>query len=228
MSVPPAESDALRAVAAELEQEGWRVALMPPADVLPAPLRSFEPDLVATKDGDNLIVEVKGKATLRRNPGIISWVERMSTTINELPGWSFRLVWVGDDLQQPASAPTAVRRAREAAAVATISAEAGLLLGWSAVETALNAALEPTGSRIAGHRQRPRAGRRLLETAFDANLLDGHSMDFLVRVERLRSLVAHGLESSDVEGGLVSRLVEWLLGFLGASAAGAESVVPPD
>jgi hypothetical protein len=75
-------------VARRYRKQGYRVSVEPRADQLPAFLRGLKPDLVAEKDGDRVVVEVKTRPTLRGSNELVELSERVARE----KGWRFELI----------------------------------------------------------------------------------------------------------------------------------------
>ena len=75
-------------VAQDYRSKGYEVSRDVPLDFLPG----FRADLIARKDGDTVVVEVKGRSALSANPKI----RELATILETKPGWSFELLLVGE------------------------------------------------------------------------------------------------------------------------------------
>ncbi len=75
----------VRIVAKELEDDGYAVVFAPSPDQLSFSLGGYAPSLLATKAGDNLIVEVKR----RQIPDIAKRYRKVADIIQDHPGWRF-------------------------------------------------------------------------------------------------------------------------------------------
>ena len=76
-----------RRLAREFRELGYRVVESPTGKVLPTFLRGLSPDLIATKDDDNVVVEVKRADTLKGSNELTELAARVAKT----PGWRFEL-----------------------------------------------------------------------------------------------------------------------------------------
>ena len=125
----------------ELAEEGWLVAEPKSAKVdwLPESLRRFEPDLVAIRDNELMVVEVKS-----RNSGELADLDGLAKAVAELPGARLEVRWLGDVRQIP-PASVAVLTGKSVSQTAAEAREllkgghhaAAALIAWSAVEGAL-------------------------------------------------------------------------------------------
>lgn len=93
-----------RLVAKRYEERGYTVIIEPPSSAIPFPLEGYKPDLLATKDSENLLIEVK-----RRGARVDSKLFfRVDEEVQRHPGWQFLLVTVGDEELQELSTSTTV------------------------------------------------------------------------------------------------------------------------
>ncbi len=88
---PPAER-ALRRVAKSYQKQGYRVAASPDPGSLPAFLSDCHPDLIAERDDDRVVVEIKPTGSLRGANDLVEIAERVATQ----PGWRLELVTFRD------------------------------------------------------------------------------------------------------------------------------------
>lgn len=216
------ERDSVLAVARELQEDGWAVIPEPKPDQLPLPLQRYRPDLIAERAGEHLLVEIKSLPAFRHTQlDTRGQLSQLAKAVSELPNWSFRLVWTGDD-PGIASAEVTSRRAHEAVAVSTLSVEAGLLIAWSAVKGALASAI---ANQVPKPIQRTQmAGLRLLDMALDLDLIDDPEQAFLREAYKARTAVAHGATPPGIGQEIVERVSSWVQSF---SARRTQAGPPP-
>lgn len=131
------EVPALLSTAAEYRRKGYDVVTDAAVGFVPG----ARADLIATKQGDNRVIEVKTRSALRANPS----TEMLACAVEAEPGWSFDLVLVPEPeiLDAPSDAApldeVGIRqRLGEAALLLDASQdEAAFLLAWSACEAAI-------------------------------------------------------------------------------------------
>lgn len=83
------ELESIQRVADRYRIEGYEVLVGPRGDAIPSFASGFEPDLIATKPGESIIVEVKShRFDLAESPQIAELAE----ITNSQPGWRFDLV----------------------------------------------------------------------------------------------------------------------------------------
>jgi REase_AHJR-like len=77
-----------RQIAASYRKQGYRVTAPTAASALPAFLSDCHPDLIAEKDGDRVVIEVKPARALKGTNDLVKLAERVAAE----PGWRLELV----------------------------------------------------------------------------------------------------------------------------------------
>src|SRR5277367_4553486 len=80
-----------RNVAREYRKRGYEVVDQPRGDSLPPFLRGFAPDLIAMKDDDRAVVEIKTAEGLRGS----NEIKELAAVIEAHAGWRFELISLG-------------------------------------------------------------------------------------------------------------------------------------
>jgi hypothetical protein len=132
-SITERERRLLASVASEYEQKGYSVKLQPTAGDIPEFLAGFEPDLIASGNGESVVVEVKGRRELQNEQQVLA----MEAALRNRPGWRFELIIDGSAREQgcPLGASqieTSLKEADELQKGGHVVA--ALLLLWSATE----------------------------------------------------------------------------------------------
>lgn len=83
------ENSKLEQIASEYRRRGYDVAIRPRENHIPAFLRPFQPDLVATSPLDNVVVEIRSSSEFT-SKAIVTLAE----SIEAQSGWRFELVVV--------------------------------------------------------------------------------------------------------------------------------------
>ncbi len=187
------EADLTRKIAEDYRAKGYAVIVQPRSWDLPELLADFRPDIVARKGGDTVIVEVKSRQSLRREPHL----EPLVRAVQQVPGARFELVIAKPDIASPLPEQTRPWRDDEVASAldeATRLLEGGhlvaaLLLGWAAAEAAL---------RIVAANENIRTERNdasyLLNRLVSEGALGKRQYQSLRQALEMRNAVAHGLE----------------------------------
>ena len=178
----------LAELADEYRRDGYLVSVEPTGSELPEFLRGRQPDMLARRGAEAVVVEVKiADGRSQRE----SW-SALASAIESQPGWHFRLVIVGGDekpdvdysVVTPATITSRLERARE---LAPSDPEAGLLLGWSAFEAAARRVLFEQGASL---RAITPAG--LSKQLVHRGLIEDDDMQRLNAIAQRRNVVAHG------------------------------------
>lgn len=78
-------------VAADYRRQGYRVTWPEGSAALPSFLRDCHPDLIAERDDDHVVIEIKPSNTLRGSNDLQELAAKVATQ----PGWRFELVALG-------------------------------------------------------------------------------------------------------------------------------------
>lgn len=128
-----ADLDLLNEIADRYRLQGYRVSVHPDSKALPAELRGFEVDLLATSSDETVVVEVKRSTKARELPNQLAQLTSLSRSL----GW--RVDLVSEPAPEGASWPRSRRREllEDALGLLDDHKEAAVLLACSAVEGGL-------------------------------------------------------------------------------------------
>ncbi|MDY3563527.1 hypothetical protein R5W23_005139 [Gemmata sp. JC673] len=193
----------LSRVAQQYQDEGYAVVLRPQGDVVPPFARNFELDLLASRPGENVIVEVApNRASLSNDPQLT----RLADLVAKQPGWRLDVVVV--EQNPPGGAEPTADQIRE------MYAEAERVLGANAPRAALMSAwagLEATLRRLG---QRTGVGGKtgtmpptLVRELYSAGYISPDEFRFLEQVRAARTVIAHGLAPAPVDEGAVRKAI---------------------
>jgi uncharacterized protein YutE (UPF0331/DUF86 family) len=118
----------IRDVARRYRNRGYKVIVDPHTEDLPPFLHGFKPDIVAQKDDDRVIIEVKTQPKLHGSNEIVSLAERVATE----EAWRFELV-----VTNPATSETSLAPPEIARLIAKLLSEAGVLFKTGLREAAI-------------------------------------------------------------------------------------------
>ena len=191
MSPQRIESDAIATVAEDYRRRGYDVAIMPSASDIPEFLSGYQPDILARKPGESVVVEVK----VGTRTSVAERFRDIAERINREPGWRFSLVYVSpSEPDQPVEAdpaplPELLERAREADSLLQADkTDAAFLLYWSTLEG---------GLRLLGRRaQLPLENlpsSALIRELYSSGELSRDQFATLMRLLPLRNRLVHGL-----------------------------------
>lgn len=218
-----AEREVADVKAAEYAGKGYKVTRDVPLDFLPG----YRADVVAEKDGEYKVIEIKSRTSMRPIPALRE-IERV---VGSRPGWSYELQIVSEpeklstveayEWLDEAGIQTRLTQAERLGAEGFV--EAALLIAWAAAEAALRLLLADEGVAI----------DRATESAYILGLSVAHGAisrgDYqtLLLLMAHRNTVAHGFVASTVAPtaagdliGVVRRLIGSIEGTHGSLANG--------
>jgi len=214
-SVAERERQRLASVASEYEQRGYEVKLQPTAGDLPEFLAGFEPDLIATGNGESVVVEVKARNEFGNEQGVAA----IDAALRSRPGWRFELIIDGSDSEDGRllGAPqigTSLEEANELQQRGHVVA--ALLLGCSAIEGILRLLAARENVEL----ESPAPGY-MTKRLYTLGLLGRDQYRILDEAVRLRNQAAHGFQVAVTRQDLanVATIARELLSELESKAA---------
>jgi hypothetical protein len=200
------EREAIRQYADWYSQQGYQVSVEPAPRELPDFLRTLAPDLIAHRDGENIVVEIKTSS-----PESFEQVQRLARALEHRAGWTLRVVYA--DLPDPEWAPPSDLPATAdlLARLDSLSAEGAddpnrleILLLWSIIEAAARHRLSamnisPT-SRI--------SSSALIKMLLTEGIIEEDDYLVLRRALAVRNAIAHGFLNQPVDTGLFQQIRE--------------------
>ena len=200
------ERQRARAIAAEYRGRGYEVIEQPSPEQLPAFLSGYHPAMLVQKGDEAIIVEVKSRSSLTKDPRI----RELARLVQAEPHWNFELVVVGEEEQLNAPEGAApferddILRSIEVAErlVASGFSEAALLLAWSTLEATVRLLTEEEGLVL--ERLNPLS---VLTQATSNGVISRDDYNFLTKVMKYRNALAHGFKTIDFDPILVTELV---------------------
>lgn len=179
----------VKQIASTYRRRGYFVVV--PGQV-PPDIQELQPDLVLRNDEETVVVEVKDPTRVHD-----SRLEKLAEAVGRHEGWQLHLIWLGDI---PSGTPTpkqiraVASRARE---VAKVDWTAALLLGWSAMEAALDQLLERKVEGDQLERQLSHSPLAKVSQAESLGIISEPLFDILTQAGELRNLAAHGRTMSE-------------------------------
>jgi hypothetical protein len=216
------EREAIRQYADWYSQQGYQVSVEPAPRELPDFLRTLAPDLIAHRDGENIVVEIKTSS-----PASFEQVQRLVRALEHRAGWKLRVVYA--DLPDPEWAPPSELPATAdlLARLDSLSPEGGdddpnrlqFLLLWSIIEgaarhrlSALN--ISPT-SRI--------SSSALIKMLLTEGIIEEDDYLILRRSLAVRNAIAHGFLNQPVDTALFEQIREAALSLLRPAVSSAST-----
>jgi len=208
-------SDNLESIAQAYKRLGYNVSISPKSEELPDFLRKFDPDLIAKKPGENIIVELKKRTHAR---GITYWLD-IDNEIRNHPEWKLQLVDQGSmdsDLAPNAESSdrnSIVSKFVEAKKLAEFNYyESAVVLAFGATEAAMRSIV--TTKKLTWDRL---GVLTLISAVLQAGYLDVDQAKFLNDMMVQRGRIVHGQYKSMVDKTQLERLIEVgqeLVGYL--------------
>ena len=195
---------------AKYRSRGYEVEENCPLEFLPG----FRADLVARKDGEVRVIEVKSRTSLAATPKL----NELAEILYSKPGWSYDLLLVGEPekLESPEGAqPFAEEEIRQRLAEAEKvlekgSGEAAFLLAWSACEAATRNMIETEGISIT----RVTTAAYVLDMAVMHGIISREDYDYLTDMMKYRNAIAHGFDVNGFSDEKVTELIGVVLRLL--------------
>lgn len=192
-------------VAAEYRELGFQVEVEPSSALLPQFLGQFRPDLLAHKDGEHVIVEVKNADSLKGD----THLKAVAAEVEKHAGWRLDMVvFRGRAKQHPVeSAPIdydITSRLNSADLVLKAGDYAGaLLLTWSAAEAALQWLARQED--IDTTRKSPRF---IVKSLYSLGAINWGQFQVLDKAVTFRNSAVHGMKTRGVTKKFVQNLIE--------------------
>jgi len=200
------EKQRARAIAEEYRSQGYTVIEEPSPEQLPDFLSNFHPDLLARKDNEATIIEVKSRSSLAKD----SQVRELARLLHPKPNWNFELIIVEDDTPfgsleetQPFKQEDILQGIETAEKLlASGFNEAALMSAWSTSEATVRLLIE--GEDLALDRFDP---PYILMQAATNGVISREDYNFLTKVLKRRNALAHGFKTVDFDPAHVRELI---------------------
>jgi uncharacterized protein YutE (UPF0331/DUF86 family) len=188
------ENSKLEQIASEYRRKGYDVAIRPRDEHIPPFLRPFQPDLIATTDADNVVVEIKASSELASES-----IVKLAEAIEAQSGWRFELIVVNPPVAHevpPNGALAADDRVesilREAQALYREQRfEAAAMMAWSAAEAIFRRVAQANGLEA-----ERKSSASVLKQLYASGLIDEDQYDVFSRTMEFRNAFAHGFTAS--------------------------------
>jgi hypothetical protein len=200
------EKQRARVIAEEYRGRGYEVIEQPSPEQLPEFLADYHPAMLVQKGDEAIIVEVKSRSSLTKDPRI----RELARLVQVEPHWNFELVVVGEEEQlstpegsRPFARDDVLRGIEEAERlVASGFSEAALLLAWSISEATVRLLTEEEG--VVLDRYSP---LYILKQAVINGVISRDEYNFLANVMKYRNALVHGFKPIDFDPTLVGELI---------------------
>ena len=200
------ERQRARALAEEYRSKGYEVIEEPSPEQLPDFLSGYRPALIVRKGDEAIVVEVKSRSSLAKDPRI----RELARLLHTKPYWNFELVVVaeGERFDTPEGARPFERgdilqRVEGAESLLESEfSEAALLLAWSATEATVRLLLQEEGVML----DRPMP-LHIVKQAVMNGVISREDYKFLTNVMKYRNALVHGFKPIDFDADLVKELI---------------------
>jgi hypothetical protein len=197
----------IQEIGREYQTKGYDITVYPKQTQLPDFLAEFQPHIIARRDDETVIIEVKSRASLAKSP----YLRELARAIEDHSGWRFELVIANPKADMPAVENTHslgmedIENKIETAKTLLEAhpPEAALMLAWSATE----ATLRLLASREDISLRRTDSPYLLKQLATYA-VISRDEYHFLVKAMKLRNAVAHGFKAENFESAFVQKLLD--------------------
>jgi REase_AHJR-like protein len=200
-----AEQKALTQYADWYASQGYSVSLRPGPKQLPDFLRALAPDMIARRDGENVVVQIKTSS-----PESFETVRELARALDHRAGWQLRVIYVdlGDpEWEPPAKLPAP---AELAGRLETLDFSGGgdeqrrvaVLLLWSIIEAAGRYRLAP----LQLEPTRRISSSALIKALLSEGLIEETQYELVRRGLAVRNAIAHGFLNQPVDAPLFEAL----------------------
>ena len=186
------ETRRINEIKIEYLSKGYKVLVNPTKNELPTFLRGFTPDLIATSEAENVVIEIKSKGTLKES----KYLANIADIIKRQRNWRFELVVTNPRYSDKDRLDEAVLSLAEIEKrLDTIKKllsdkvyDATFLIAWSVLEAALRiVALDHLDNRLA-----KQATLKLIKTLYSYGYLSKSELSLLERLHDVRNKLSHG------------------------------------
>ena len=197
------EREAIRQYADWYSQQGYQVSIEPSPRELPEFLRALAPDMIARRDGENIVVEIKTSS-----PASFEQVQRLARALEHRAGWKLQVVYADLDDPEWAPPPELPDISELTRLMSVAGADEGdhyasqFLLLWSIIEAAARHRLSslkiPPTRRI--------SSSALLKMLLTEGIIEEDNYAVLRHGLAVRNAIAHGFLNQPIDEALFEQL----------------------
>jgi Holliday junction resolvase len=202
------EHSKIRQVAKDYEKNGYTVIIEPRGSQIPTFIKNYQPDLIATSDKDNVVVEVK----TRTDFATIERLRDIADIINKREYWRFELI-VTSSKQENQSESKRTNIDHEISEiennlkeVKTIAKQglysAAFILCWANLESLSRQLLLEDKRKLSN-----KMPLVLIKTLFSFGYLTRTDYEGLEKLFQIRNQIVHGYKSSELDKKTTDRLI---------------------
>jgi hypothetical protein len=199
------EREAIQQYAEWYTQQGYRVSIEPSPREVPEFLRTLAPDMIARRDGENVVVQIKTSS-----PASFQAVQRLARALEHRAGWELQVVYADlpdPEWQPPPQLPERKDLLAQLDRISSASEDEArrrldFLLLWSIIEAAarhrLAAMKVPSTARI--------SSSALLKMLVSDGIIEDDDYTVLRRGLAARNAIAHGFLNHVVDATLFNEI----------------------
>ncbi len=217
------ERETIKQYADWYSQQGYQVSVAPPPRELPEFLRTLAPDLIAHRDGENIVVEFKTSS-----PASFEQIQHLARALEHRAGWKLQVVYV--DLADPEWEPpsllpeTADLLARLGSLTGADKDEDQIRLQFVLLWSIMEAAARHRLSSLKISPTRRISSSALLKMLLTEGIIEEDRYAVLRRGLAVRNAIAHGFLNQPVDAALFEELRRSARGLLrGGVTASADA-----
>ena len=199
------ERETLSQYADWYSRQGYQVSVEPSPRELPEFLRTLAPDMIAHRDGENIVVEIKTSS-----PASFEQVQQLARALEHRAGWKLQVVYADladPEWAPPSQLPDVPELSARLAKVSWVDEEGDerrleFLLLWSIIEAAGRHRLLPL--KIPPTRRI--SSSALIKMLLTEGIIEDGDYSVLRRGLAVRNAVAHGFLNQPVDATLFEEL----------------------
>lgn len=209
MATPTAnlERERLLKLAEEYRDKGYEILIHPKPEDLPDFLRNYRPDMIARREDEAVVIEVKSRSSL--NSSSTQYLPNLAQVIEQHPGWRFELVMTNpEDVTYSLKAESSLQEneiksgLKVARQLLEQHLESAILYSWSLVEATLRLAAEEEGLSL--RRFDP---LYLVKQLAIEGVISQSEYQLLMDSLSLRNAIAHGFKTIPITQNSADKLI---------------------
>ncbi|PIG93866.1 hypothetical protein [Gloeocapsopsis sp. IPPAS B-1203] len=201
------ERERLLKIAQEYREKGYQVLFQPQLEELPDFLRGYQPDMVAQRGEEKVVVEVKSRFSL--NASSAQSLRYLAQEIEKHPGWRFELVMTNPNdsihstqIEGSLQEQEIASRVEVAKELADKHPESAILYAWALAEATLRLLAQREGLSLQGFDP-----AYLLKQLVTEGVISKTEYDLLRNTSSLRNAIAHGFKAAQLTPNSVHELL---------------------
>ena len=202
------ERERLLKLAEEYRAQGYEISIHPNPEDLPDFLRNYSPDMIARREDETVVIEVKSRSSL--NSSSAQYLPNLAQVIEQHPGWRFELVMTNpEDVTYSLKAESSLQaneiksRLKIARQLLEQHPESAILYSWSLVEATLRLVAEEEGLSL--RRFDP---LYLVKQLAIEGIISQSEYQLLMNSLSLCNAIAHGFKTTPIKQDSVNRLIK--------------------